>query len=278
VVLGEKMNNLIIDCLKNKTNVSFGKLGATETSFIYDFIVNDGRCTKNPYELFWLSGVLCPNLDSLTEFIKVYIDAALHMDHLIKWFHPLSDGKLLDEVCLQHLGYKNELFDGHDEIEPFLRGEEGWHYHLGDTKLLFVSPFPDTVAIQKEKYSEIWQGAPKPEVVTVRYPFAECYTGEEPKVVWQDRLAQMKEEIAKQDFDFATLGCGAMGLPLCKFIQNELGKGCIYLGGGNQLLFGIKGKRWEDNDSFKEMLQNPAWIRPLPNETPEGQTEGGAYF
>ena len=272
------MNSLIIDCLKNKTNVSFGKLGGTETSYIYDFLVNNGGCTKNPYELFWQSGVLCPNPNSLAEFIKVYIDAALHMDHLIKWFHPLSDGKLLDEVCLQHLGYKNELFDGHQELEPFLKGEEGWHYHLGDTKLLFVSPFPDTVAIQKEKYSEIWQGAPRPEVVTVRYPFAECYTGEEPKVVWQDRLAQMKEEIAKQDFDFATLGCGAMGLPLCKFIQNELGKGCIYLGGGNQLLFGIKGRRWEDNDSFKEMLQNPSWIRPLPNETPKEQIEGGAYF
>ena len=149
----------------------------------------------------------------------------------------------------------------------------------GDADLISkADSLKNEVAIQKEKYSEIWQGAPKPEVLTVRYPFAECYTGEEPKVVWQDRLAQMKEEIAKQDFDFATLGCGAMGLPLCKFIQNELGKGCIYLGGGNQLLFGIKGKRWEEKNFFKELMKNPAWIRPLPNETPEGQTEGGAYF
>ena len=272
------MNELIIDAVKNKSIVSFGKMGGTETSFIYDFIQNNGRCTKNPYELFWQSGVLCSNLDSLTEFIKVYINAALNMDHLIKWFNPLGNGRFLDEVCLQHLGYKNELFKSHNELEPFLKGKEGWHYHLGDTKLLFLSPFPDTAAIQKEKYSEIWQGAPKPDVVTIRYPFAECYTGEEPKVEWQDRLIQMKEEIAKQDFDFATLGCGAMGLPLCNFIKNELGKGVIYLGGGNQLLFGIKGKRWERDKNFTKIINNPAWIRPLDSETPKSQIEDGCYF
>lgn len=272
------MNELIIDAVKSKSIVSFGKMGGTETSFIYDFIKNNGRCTKNPHELFWQSGVLCSNLDSLTEFIKVYINAALNMDHLIKWFHPLGDGRFLDEVCLQHLGYKNELFKSHKELEPFLKGEEGWHYHLGDTKLLFVSPFPDTVAIQKEKYSEIWQGAPKPDVVTIRYPFAECYTGEEAKVEWQDRLTQMKEEIAKKDFDFATLGCGAMGLPLCNFIKNELGKGVIYLGGGNQLLFGIKGRRWERDKNFTKIINNPAWIRPLDSETPKSQIEDGCYF
>ena len=89
---------------------------------------------------------------------------------------------------------------------------------------------------------------------------------------------QMKEEISKQEFDFATLGCGAMGLPLCSFIKNELGKGCVYLGGGNQLLFGIRGNRWDEGFNGKDWYGTEHWVRPLPNETPEGQIEGGAYF
>lgn len=274
----QTMNELIIDALKNRSVLSFGKLGGTETGFIYDFLVNRGVCTKDPYELFWQSGVYCPDQGSLTEFIKVYIRAALSMDHLIKWFQKLPNGQCLDEVCLNAIGYKNHLFAGHGDLEPFLKGKDGWHYHLEGVKLLFVSPFPDTVSIQKDKYSQIWDGATGPEVVTVRYPFAECYIGKEPEVTWDMRLNQMKEEIAKQDFEFATLGCGAMGLPLCEFIKNELGKGVIYLGGGNQLLFGIKGRRWERDKNFADIINNPAWIRPLDNETPESQIEDGCYF
>lgn len=274
----QTMNELIVDALKNRSVLSFGKLGGTETGFMYDFMANDGRCTKNPYEMYWQSGVYCPDLDSITEFIKVYCRAAFDMDHLIKWFQKLEDGRTLDEVCMRAMGYESHMFDGHGDLEPFMKGTEGWHYHLGGVKLLFVSPFPDTVAVQKDKFSQIWEGAEAPDVVTVRYPFAECYLGKPPEITWETRLEQMKEEIAKQDFEFATLGCGAMGLPLCHFIKNELGKGCIYLGGGNQLLFGIIGNRWERNENFAHLLSNPAWIRPLPNETPERQIEEGAYF
>jgi acyl-CoA synthetase (AMP-forming)/AMP-acid ligase II len=57
-------------------------------------------------------------------------------------------------------------------------------------------------------------------------------------------LAAIKAEIAKHQFDFAVVGAGAYSLLLLKFIK-DMGVPCVHLGGQTQLLFGIRGKRWE---------------------------------
>lgn len=59
---------------------------------------------------------------------------------------------------------------------------------------------------------------------------------------WFEALEKMKNDIAKIDFDVAIIGCGAYGLPLAGYIKEELHKKSIHIGGGTQLLFGIKGK------------------------------------
>ena len=49
----------------------------------------------------------------------------------------------------------------------------------------------------------------------------------------------------KIDFDVAIIGCGAYGFPLAAKLK-QAGKQAIHLAGATQLLFGIKGKRWEE--------------------------------
>lgn len=46
-----------------------------------------------------------------------------------------------------------------------------------------------------------------------------------------------------------------------------------------QVLFGIKGRRW-DSHPFISTLYNEFWVRPRQNETPEGaiMVEGGCYW
>ena len=45
-----------------------------------------------------------------------------------------------------------------------------------------------------------------------------------------------------------------------------------------QLLFGIKGKRWDDANG--KLLYNEHWVRPLSSDRPPGagEVEGGAYW
>ena len=91
---------------------------------------------------------------------------------------------------------------------------------------------------------------------------------------WFEALNEMKCQIEAKDFDIALLGCGAYGFPLAAYIKS-LGKQAIHMGGQLQLLFGIKGKRW-DNLGF----YNKYWVRPSGNERPENllNVENGAYW
>jgi hypothetical protein len=54
-----------------------------------------------------------------------------------------------------------------------------------------------------------------------------------------------------------------------------MGKSAIHLGGEMQLLFGIKGKRWENSNIY-----NSAWTRPDPEDTPinANSIEDGCYW
>ena len=57
------------------------------------------------------------------------------------------------------------------------------------------------------------------------------------------------------------------------------GKQAIHLGGPLQILFGIKGKRWDDIPSVSKFY-NEYWTRPSDEETPVNNTkvEGGCYW
>jgi hypothetical protein len=84
------------------------------------------------------------------------------------------------------------------------------------------------------------------------------------------------------DFDVALLGCGGYGLPLCNYIYKDLNKSAIYVGGGLQLLFGIMGKRWENNAMWKKIIQenDAKFIRPSGDEVikDKDRIEGGCYW
>ena len=78
----------------------------------------------------------------------------------------------------------------------------------------------------------------------------------------------------------ALIGAGAYGLPLAAHVK-KLGKKAIHVGGGLQLLFGIKGSRWENDPGYGlgEIL-NEHWVKPLPEECPSHakSIEGGCYW
>ena len=89
----------------------------------------------------------------------------------------------------------------------------------------------------------------------------------------------MYAEVSRQDFDVAIIGAGAYGMPLANFIKIKLGKTAIHMGGATQLLFGIKGKRWENHDRISKLF-NEYWKYPLLSEIPENhkKVEDGCYW
>ena len=91
---------------------------------------------------------------------------------------------------------------------------------------------------------------------------------------WFDALDFMKREIDKKDFDIALIACGAYGLPLAAYVKS-IGKQALHIGGGLQLLFGIRGKRWDD-----KMEYNKYWVSPMEDDCLKDckKFEGGCYW
>ena len=100
---------------------------------------------------------------------------------------------------------------------------------------------------------------------------------------WFDALEFMKNEIDKMDYDVCLLGCGAYGMPLAAHVKRS-GKKAVHLGGSFQLLFGIRGARWENsnyNATYNySKLMNEFWVKPSATETPSKaqQVEEGCYW
>jgi hypothetical protein len=92
---------------------------------------------------------------------------------------------------------------------------------------------------------------------------------------WCSALAELQKEMEQIDFDVALIGAGAWSLPLAAHAK-KIGKKALHLGGTTQLLFGIRGGRF-DQWGFH---YHQAWIRPLPEETPPNcrLMEKGAYW
>ena len=98
---------------------------------------------------------------------------------------------------------------------------------------------------------------------------------------WFEALNYMYVQAMKIDFDVAILGCGAYGMPLAAMLK-EAGKQAIHLGGVTQILFGIKGKRWEEAREYQYIreMMNENWTYPLESEKPKSaqKIEGNCYW
>jgi hypothetical protein len=69
-----------------------------------------------------------------------------------------------------------------------------------------------------------------------------------------------------------------------KFIK-EMGLPCVHLGGQTQLLFGIRGQRWETEytEAWRQANfynNSHFWIKPLPTDIPtnKNMVENGCYW
>jgi hypothetical protein len=96
---------------------------------------------------------------------------------------------------------------------------------------------------------------------------------------WLETLDAMKQRVREAGhFDIAIIGAGSFGMPLASFVRTELGRSAVVMGGYSQVLFGLKGERWAEEDAKKmnTLFSNPAWMFPLMDDTPERLRGGGA--
>lgn len=296
----QEANDKIYKLLESDSPCMVARFGTTEigilTNYItthskksiisrcYDYIVDN---TGMPWwdKLYvekckWASGIFPQSIETLERFSERYFEDIPHIDLLGSFNYTEKFMPLRDDVQKVHL----------ECLYPFFV-EHPWTKALRGKKVLVVHPFTETIKAQCARRERLFDNAdvlPEFELKTLRA----VQTGADSKCEfsdWFEALKYMEDEIAKIDFDIAIIGCGAYGLPLAATIK-RMGKKAVHLGGGSQLLFGIKGKRW-DNDGYhwKELpqlntsysnLYNDYWVRPSKDETPKNanKVEGACYW
>ena len=256
-----------------------GKFGETELRTLYTFqnewyMINKMRIVS--YEICNNAGFFPRRIKEINHFCKEYYAAMDKIDYL---------GMSLwesEEIYVAQLKRNLQGVFSMGVLDPLLI-DNTWTAGLANKRVLVIHPFTESINKQySEHRKQIFKGNEKHLPLFTLYTIKAVQSiggnGADGFKTWFDALQYMKNEIDKVNFDIALLGCGAYGLPLGAHIR-EKGKQAIYMGGSLQLMFGILGSRWENQDYVKKFV-NEYWVRPSKKETPETyqNIEGGCYW
>ncbi len=298
----QSANDKIYDLLMSDNPCMISRFGTTELITINNYLcvksdapylrkvwnyISDKTHTpwwfEDNFKYMWTySGIFPPTQETAERFSERYLEDAPLIDLLGSFQYYEKFMPLTKSVQLVHL----------ETLYPFFV-ERPWTRALKGKKVLVVHPFDFTIKHQYKKRTDLFMEEdilPDYELITLK-AVQSAADIQVPFKDWFEALAYMEKQISEIDFDICLLGCGAYGLPLAAHVK-RLGKKAIHIGGGLQLLFGIKGKRWEDEsylslynipelatNSYKS-LYNDGWIKPLDEDTPKEafKVDGACYW
>lgn len=217
--------------------------------------------------------------ENMQRFGKMMLEDAKEVDLLGSWLN--------DEYRIYHNCNINAV--KLPLLEPY-HANHPWSRILTDKKILVIHPFADLITKQYQKRKLLFKNQdvlPNFKLDTIQA--VQSLGGESNGFKdWFTALEWMKQEMDKRDYDICLIGCGAYGFSLAAHAKRR-GKKAVHLGGALQLLFGIKGKRWEVTDYAKNWglpqdaylsLFNELWVRPSQKEMVlnASKVEGGCYW
>lgn len=200
--------------------------------------------------------------------------ACEELDFIGVWFNPMEDYMLSKyakaPVCAELTALESYYWD------------DPWTKILEGHKVLVIHPFAESIKKQYENKRNTLFRDPRvlPDFELNTMKAIQTIAGTEDKRFknWFEALDYMEYEALSKEFDIAIIGCGAYGFPLAARLK-KAGKIAIHMGGATQILFGVKGARWEKLTAFNDII-NENWIRPDENERPQNadSVENACYW
>lgn len=282
VLSADDINKHIYDKIQSGNPFMLARFGSTEllNMWGYEFPAKGEAATRKHFaQLCDCSGFFPHDVKLVKEFVDIQKNSLPEIDVLGIWFHSFEDyyiRKLMSKDL--HCTF---LFN----IEPWTAPKMPWTAALKGKKVLVIHPFTETIQSQYKKRNELFPGTnilPEFDLKTLKAVQTIAGQKDGRFNTWFEALEWMYQEAIKIDFDIAIIGCGAYGMPLAAKLKQS-GKQVVHLGGATQLLFGIKGKRWEvrpDLYSYVQKYFNDAWVYPADSDKPKqaNKVEGGCYW
>ena len=275
IMTKEEGNAELYLLIKSQKPFIVGKFGCVEIGAISEVIKNDlnlGKIRQSDRDNLVINGGFFPNDDkSIKQFAEMYLYLVGDIDILGTWNDRFEDyivKKYMKTTRLSNLQF----------LDPFF--EKPWTRVLKGKKVLVIHPFAESINSQYLKREFLFENKDiLPEFQLITLKAVQTVAGNKSEFnTWFEALNYMFEKAISIDFDVALIGCGAYGLPLAIKLK-QAGKQAIHTGGATQILFGIKGARWDQNPKVSKMY-NKYWVKPNANETPKGieKVEDACYW
>jgi len=267
-------NQQIKSLLEGGLPALVSRIGHTEGRIVGEWLFRGGRYGRLTHKQAHRNAGIFPLTDHLlTRFAEIYSAALLDVD-LLGFWQTTDQARWLDS--LSHPPLLAPL----EALEPYFHSEP-WTSALAGRRVLVVHPFIESISSQYRQHRHDLFANPailpefELEVLAPPQTLAPATAG---YVDWEQAFEGLKAKVLERSFDVALLGCGAYGLPLGAAIKRH---GCqaIHLGGSLQVLFGIRGRRWEAFPEYQPFF-NDAWVRPSAQETPQraAAVDAGCYW
>lgn len=290
--MGQAGNDYVREAIVSENGgLCIAKFGTVELTNLLAYIAASHK-VKSPQELYYyLRGYqelfpvdtfasLCHNAG----FFPVDINLGNRWMRMV--LNDLKDIDILGSYQRNERRLKKELhhtvkIEIQSYLAPYLF-EKPWTSALRGKRVLVVSPFTDSIVKQYARRELLFDN---PEVLP---EFAELIPLKAVQSIagtptgysdWFTALDSMKAQMSSIDYDVALIGCGAYGMHLAAQAK-RMGRIGVHTAGWTQMLFGVYGNRWlNDEPQFKRFI-NPYWVRPSAEETPMNAQliENGCYW
>lgn len=295
----DKASDIIYELLAQDKPCMIARFGSTEFAALVNYLgVNSSHRSIWKYikgeqpEWWWnknimsqmqqWSGFFPPTEANMQRFGDLMMEDMKQLDLLGSWINnEYVVANYIKQAKYVHLRL----------LEPFW-AKEPWTRALCGKRVLVVHPFAHMIEKQyKENRCRLFDNPSiLPEFQLQTIQAVQSLGGDTNGYSnWFEALDYMKKMIDHCAYDIALIGCGAYGFPLAAHIKRQ-GHKAVHLGGSLQLLFGIKGHRWEDpNYGVKEWgipkgsysrLINEYWVRPgnVGKSRNAQEVENGCYW
>jgi hypothetical protein len=255
------------------------RIGGMELECLMQFLNHRSRARKRPYPesirycMATNTGFFPTSDGSLDAFARHYLDAISQVDVMGVWFN-IGEDRVVQEFC------PRATLVPLRSIEPYYC-ERPWSRALRGRNVLVIHPFADSIQEQYEHKRQLLfdnEGILPPfDLHLIRA--VQSAAGEAPDFdSWFAALESMKASMDAMPYDVCIVGAGSYGLPLAAHAKAS-GRLAVHMGGATQILFGIKGHRWDDHEIISTLYRD-SWVRPKPSEVPREFTlvEDGCYW
>ena len=275
VIRAEAMNIAIKEGIESGNPFMAGRFGGYEVFAMRSAEFHDSHKLKEAINYMDKSAGFFPKDEMLLyRFNDLMKESCSEVDYLGCWLVNYED-YYIRKYCKNIINVSNLM-----SLEPWNAMDAPWSAALRGKKVLVIHPFEQTIKKQYARHEKLFANPdvlPEFTLLTLKAVQTSGSATDDRFETWFDALDYMCKECEKIDFDVALIGCGAYGFPLAAHIK-RMGKQAVHLGGVLQILFGIKGRRWDESDTH--LMYNENWVYPDTSEIPAGaeKVENACYW